>query len=135
MSNLPGTLLWVGSAAFGVTWGWLLGLWFAPQRRARPAAAYADGPRFSRRWLHVAYGMVGRLQHSRWSVRLQRLLRLGFLALLVLSPVAEVWAYGGAILALVFAVTAATGFWLHRAWREYLMAHRPDIAGERTQQQ
>lgn len=134
MSSLPGIVTWVGSAAFGVTWGWLLALWFTPQRRARPPAAPAGSPRFSRHWLGVLFELLQRLQDSRWGARLQRFLRAGFLALLVLSPVAEVWLYGGAGLALLFAAAAAAGFWLHRAWREYLTAHRPDVAGERTEQ-
>jgi hypothetical protein len=134
MSSLPEIVSWVGGAAFGVTWGWLLALWFTPQRRASPVASPAGSPRFSRRWLRVLSGLLERLQDSRRGAPLRRLLRAGFLALLVLSPVAEVWLYGGAGLALLFAAAAAAGFWLHRAWREYLTAHRPDVAGERTEQ-
>ncbi|MDT8305504.1 MAG: hypothetical protein RRC07_06170 [Anaerolineae bacterium] len=134
MSNLPGILSWAGCAAFGVTWGWLLGLWLAPRRRTQSPATAAGRPRFSHRWLRAAVDVLERVQKSRWGARLQRLLRVGFLALLVISPAVEVWAYGGAGLALLFAVAAATGFWLHRAWREYLMAHRPDFAGARREQ-
>lgn len=134
MSNPLGMLSWVGSAAFGLTWGWLLGLWFAPPRPMNRPAAPADNLPFSRRGLRAAFRVLEKLQNSRWGSRLQWLLRPGFLALLILSPVAEVWAYGGAGLALMSAVAAAAGFWLQRAWREYLMAHRPDFAGERTEQ-
>ena len=121
-------LLWMGSAAFGVTWGWLVGLWTTPN--GAPAASPGlgnDGQLFSRRipptlrsWLNRAYQLLQRLAESDRGVTVARWVRRGFLLLLVLAPMLEVWLFGGTGPVVLFVVAAATGLWLHHAWREYL---------------
>ncbi|MFW6070566.1 MAG: hypothetical protein ACOC9X_05915 [bacterium] len=111
-------LLWVGSAALGLAWGWLLGLWTAPAgrphhpaRSLRPLSIRL--PRVARAWLARAGTNV------RWAA-LRRVLRPGLLLVLALAPLAEVWAYGGAGPAILAGAATGAGWWLQRAWREQL---------------
>ena len=119
----------MGSAAFGLAWGWLIGLWTAPAgaraRSTRPAPG-AGGilfrrlPPALRRRLERPVRWWQRLARSERWPGIARWARRGLLLLLFLAPAVEVWAYGGAGATILWLGMGATGLWLHRAWREYL---------------
>lgn len=127
-------LLWMGSAAFGLTWGWLIGLWTAPNGApASPPRLGNDGELFSRRIpptlrsrLNRTYQLLQRLAESDRGPAVARWVRRGFLLLLVLAPMVEVWLFGGSGPAVLFVVATATGLWFHYAWREYLVNETTD---------
>ncbi|HSM57531.1 MAG TPA: hypothetical protein VK879_15370, partial [Candidatus Sulfomarinibacteraceae bacterium] len=111
-------LLWVGSAALGLAWGWLLGLWTAPAGRPHHLARSLRPlliclPHVARAWLARAGTNV------RWAA-LRRVLRPGLLLVLALAPPAEAWAYGGAGPGILVGAATGAGWWLQRAWREQL---------------
>ena len=109
-------LAWIGSAATGLTWGWLLGIWSEPRL---PPPSIAGSARTSSN--STPSGRLERLQQQKWLRRIGQVL---LWAISLLAPAAMIYLhYADLRLVLIFGVALGLAWGLHKAWRSQLHEH------------
>lgn len=111
-------LTWLGSAAMGLVWGWLFGLWSAPPKISITAVVPSSN-KWVRRWLNWWN------THETLCKAARALLWLIFLA----APAITVYRTAGWGPLLLFMGVAGLAWLLHHAWREQLQTRFRDGAG------